>query len=35
MLHAPAPAHHDAIALQAGVLGSVLGVALYLSLIHI
>ncbi|CAQ46466.1 putative transmembrane protein [Stenotrophomonas maltophilia K279a] len=29
MLHAPAPAHHDAIALQAGVLGSVLGVALY------
>ncbi len=23
------PAHHDAIALQAGVLGSVLGVALY------
>ena len=29
MLHAPAPARHDAIALQAGVLGSVLGVALY------
>lgn len=29
MLHAPAPVHHDAIALQAGVLGSVLGVALF------
>ena len=28
-MHSPAPARHDAIALQAGVLGSVLGVALF------
>ncbi|HEL2979962.1 TPA: hypothetical protein UMB92_002836 [Stenotrophomonas maltophilia] len=28
-MHRPAPARHDAIALQAGVLGSVLGVALF------
>ncbi len=29
MFRPPAPAHHDAVALQAGVLGSVLGVALF------
>ncbi len=29
MHHPPAPARHDAIALQAGVLGSVLGVTLF------
>ncbi|MBH1432340.1 hypothetical protein I5U42_13640 [Stenotrophomonas maltophilia] len=29
MLHPSAPARHDAIALQAGVVGSVLGVALF------
>ncbi|WP_295568744.1 hypothetical protein [uncultured Stenotrophomonas sp.] len=28
-MYSPAPARHDAIALQAGVLGSVLGVALF------
>lgn len=28
-MYSPAPARHDAIALQAGMLGSVLGVALF------